>query len=232
MSADAQVGLGWTGRVMQVLQAAWTLVAVNLLFAAGVIVGLGVFGIMPASVAAASVLLGTSSGGTGSDGAGSDGTSTDNSTGTVRAFVREYRGAFVRANLAGIPFLIAAALLIADSLVLPNLAGPAAAALTALTTVLALLTLLAWIVTITLLVSYRDTPLAVLRYAVTLPLAAPLLGVGVLVVVIAFGVIAAIFPVVIPLVGASLPLAVAVRLVDHRLAAIDARHPASVDPVS
>ena len=48
-TSDAQVGLGWTGRVMQVLGAVWTLVLVNLLFIAGVVVGLVVAGIMPAA---------------------------------------------------------------------------------------------------------------------------------------------------------------------------------------
>jgi uncharacterized membrane protein YesL len=217
VSADAQMGLGWTGRVMQLLQGACTLVLVNLLFAAGVVVGLGIVGVMPASVAAATVLLPGKSGKSGESG----------ESGTVRRFVRAYRESFVRANLTGIPFLIAGVLLAADAAVLPRLGGPVAAALTALTTVVGLVVLLMFIVCVTLLVRYRDTPVAVLRYALTLPLTAPLTGAGVLLVLIAFAVIASVVPVVVPLVGASLPLALATRLIDRRLATIDARHPAS-----
>lgn len=213
MSADAQVGLGWTGRVMQVLQAVCTLVLVNLLFVAGVVAGLGILGLMPASVAAATVLL---------PGDASE-------TGTVRRFLRAYRESFVRANLTGGPLLLAGVLLAADALVLPQLDGPLAAVLTALTTAVALAVLLMWIVCATLLVRYRDTPVAVLRYAVTIPLTSPVTGAGVLVVLVAFVVIAGVFPVVVPLVGASLPLAIAVRLIDRRLATIDARDPQSAD---
>lgn len=209
MSADAQIGLGWTGRIMQMLQVVWTLVLVNLLFAGGVIVGLVVLGIMPAAVASATVLL---------RGGDED---------TVRTFIRAYRESFRRANLTGIPFLVAAVLLYTDFLVLPHLAGPASAALTALATVVGFVVLLAGTVTVTLLVRYRDTPLALLRYAVTVPLSSPLTAIGVLIVLGAFGVIAVIFPVVIPLVGISLPLAVSVRLIDHRLARVDPQHPAA-----
>lgn len=216
MSADAQVGLGWTGRIMQVLQAICTLVLVNLLFAAGVVVGLGVLGIMPASVAAMTVLL---------HGDGDD----DGGAGTVRRFVRAYRASFARANLTGIPFLIAAALLAADSVVLPRLDGPPAAVLTVLTSVTALAVLLMWIVCVTLLVRYRDAPLAVLRYALPLVFSTPLTGIGVLVVLVAFAVIAAVFPVVIPLVGASLPLAIVAHMIDRRLQAIDARDAETTD---
>jgi uncharacterized membrane protein YesL len=210
VSVEAQPGLGWTGRIMQMLQAVWTLVLVNLLFAGGVIVGLVVCGVMPAAVASATVLL---------RGSGDDG--------TVRAFIRAYRESFRRANLTGIPFLVAAALLCADFLVLPVLAGPASAALTALATVVAFLVVLTAIVSVTLLVRYRDTPLALLRYAVAVPLSSPMTAIGVMLALLAFGIIAAIFPVVIPLVGASLPLAVSVRLIDHRLAKNDPQHPAA-----
>lgn len=214
------MGLGWTGRVMQLLQGACTLVLVNLLFAAGVVVGLGIVGVMPASVAAATVLLPGKSGKSGESGESGE-------IGTARRFVRAYRESFVRANLTGIPFLIAGVLLAADAAVLPRLGGPVAAALTALTTVVGLVVLLTFIVCVTLLVRYRDTPAAVLRYALTLPLTAPLTGAGVLLVLIAFAVIASVVPVVVPLVGASLPLVLATHLIDHRLATIDARHPAS-----
>ncbi|WP_313356760.1 DUF624 domain-containing protein, partial [Microbacterium sp.] len=57
MSAETYAAAGWTGRVMQMLDAVWTLVLVNLLFIGGVLAGGVVAGVMPAGVAAASVLL-------------------------------------------------------------------------------------------------------------------------------------------------------------------------------
>jgi len=209
MSADAQLGLGWTGRVMQLLNAVWTLVLVNLLFIAGAIAGLVVLGVMPAATAAVSVLRHG-----GAERIERDG-------GVVRSFTLTYRAEFRRANLAGLPFLATALLLAADALVLPHLAGPAAAALTALTTIVALVALLALTVVITLLARYDDAPRALLRYAVAVPLSFPLTALGVLVVLTSLGVVAMIFPVVIPLVGVSLPLAVSARLIEHRLAKLD-----------
>lgn len=224
MSVDAQVGLGWTGRVMQVLQAVCTLVLVNLLFAAGVVAGLGVLGLMPASVAAATVLVRRD----GDDGDG-DGDGDGDETGTVRRFIRAYRASFVRSNLTGIPFLVAGVLLAADAVVLPQLVGPLAAVLTVLTAAVGLAVLLMWITCVALLVRYRDTPLALLRYALPFALSTPLTGAGVLTVLVTFAVIAGVFPVVVPLVGASLPLAIAVRLIDRRLAAIDDRDAETIE---
>jgi len=213
MSADVQPGLGWTGRVMQLLNAVWTLVLVNLLFLAGVLAGLVVLGVMPAATAAVSVLR---HGGE---------VHIERDGGVVRAFVLTYRAEFRRANLTGLPFLAAALLLTADALVLPHLVGPAAAALAALTTIVALVTLLAVTVVITLLARYDDPPRALLRYAVAVPLSFPLTALGGLVVLASFGVIAMIFPVVIPLIGASLPLAISARLIEHRLAKLDLPRP-------
>ncbi|MFJ4046190.1 DUF624 domain-containing protein [Microbacterium sp. NPDC089987] len=203
MSADAYPAAGWTGRVMQALNAVWTLVLVNLLFAGGVLAGLVVAGVMPAGVAAASVLL------PGGPSAGD---------GLVRAFARQYRASFRRASLTGIPFLIAGLLLAADAMVLSRLDGPAAAGLSALTAVVALVVIVALAVTVTLLTRHDDRPAAVLRAAVAVALAAPLTGLGVLLTLLATAVIAAVLPVTIPLVGVSLPLAIAVRLIDRRLA--------------
>lgn len=213
-NTDAQIGLGWTGRVMQVLGAVWTLVLVNVLFMVGALAGLVVAGILPSTAAAAAVLL-------------RDAESVEGEGGTIRLFVREYRRVFVRANLAGIPMLLAAVLFVADTLVLPHLGGPAAAVLTALTTVIGVAALVVGLIVATLLARYDDGPGALLRYAATIALASPLTALGVLITVGAVGVIALILPVVIPLVGVSLPLAIAVRLIDRRLAKLDSSHPAA-----
>lgn len=203
MSAQTYAAAGWTGRVMQMLDAVWTLVLVNLLFIGGVLAGGVVAGLMPAGVAAASVLL---PGGRRAD------------DGIVRAFVRHYRAAFRRANLTGIPFLIAGLLLAADAAALARLAGPAAAVLSGLTAIVALIVVVTLAVTLTLLARHGDRPSAVLRAAVAVALSAPATGLGVLIALLAMAVIAGVFPVTIPLVGISLPLAVAVRLIDRRLA--------------
>ncbi|MGC3986524.1 MAG: DUF624 domain-containing protein [Pseudorhodoferax sp.] len=212
MSAETYEGAGWTGRVMQALHVVGTLVLVNLLFVAGALAGLVVAGIMPAAVAAAVVLL----------------PGADSRDGVVRAFLRAYRAAFRRANLLGVPFLLAAVALAADAVVLPALGGPAAALLTGLTTVAGLTVLLAWTVTITLLA--RGERSASLRQAVVVVLASPLTGLGVLVALASFGAVAAIFPVVLPLLGVSLPLAMATHLVDRRLASFVPRDVVDVSP--
>lgn len=211
MSVDARIGLGWAGRVMQLLSAACTLVLVNILFIAGVLAGLVVLGVMPAAAATASVLL-------------RDRTGLERDGGAARSFLRVYRRSFVRANVVGVPFLVAAALLTVDALVLPALEGPAAAVLTALTASVALLVVGAGLVAVTLLERYDDRPALLLRYAVTVTLASPSTAAGVLAALIACGVICAVFPVLLPLIGVSLPLAICVRLIDRRLAQLDPQH--------
>ena len=211
MSVDARIGLGWTGRVMQLLSAACTLVLVNILFIAGVLAGLVVLGIMPAAAAAASVLL-------------RDRTGLEHDGGAARSFVRVYRRSFVRANVVGVPFLVAAALLTVDALVLPALEGPAAAVLTALTASVAVLIVGVVLVVVALLERYDDRPAALIRYAVTVTLASPITGAGVIIVLIACGAIFAVLSVLLPLVGVSLPLVICVRLIDRRLAQLDPQH--------
>lgn len=209
MTSEAVGGLGWTGRVMQLLHVATALIAVNLMFLAGVVLGLGVLGIMPASVAAAAVLrrddllAGTGEGG------------------LVRTFIATYRAEFVRANLTGIPFGIAAVLLAADAVLLPRLQGPASAVLLVLTAALAAGVAVSGVAVVALLARYQDRPVAVLRFALVLPVSFPAAGAAVFIVLAAWAVIASIVPVLLPLIGASLPLAAAVRLIDRRLHRIE-----------
>jgi uncharacterized membrane protein YesL len=205
MSAEALAGVGWTGRVMQILHVATALIAVNVMFLLGTLLGLGVLGLMPASVAASAVLrrgdllTGTAEGG------------------VVRTFWARYRAEFGRANLAGIPFGLAAALLAADAVVLPQLQGPVSAALLVFTAVVAAATLVSAITTIVLLSRYDDRPAAVLRFALLLPITAVPMTLGVLVVIVAWTAIVGVLPVLLPLVGVAIPLAIAVRLIDRRL---------------
>lgn len=205
MSAEALAGAGWTGRVMQILHVVTALIAVNLMFLAGTLLGLGILGVMPASVAAAAVLRRDDLlAGTADDG-------------LVRTFVATYRAEFVRANLTGIPFAIAGMLLAADAVLLPQLRGPASAVLLVLTGALALAVVASGTVAVVLLSRYQDPPRALLRYAVVLPLTFPTTAAAVLTVLAAWAVIGSIAPVVLPLVGAAVPLAAAVRLIGARL---------------
>ncbi len=209
MSADALAGVGWTGRVMQILHVVTSLIAVNAMFLLGTLLGLGLLGLMPASVAASAVLrrgdllTGTAEGG------------------VVRTFWARYRAEFARANRAGIPFGRAAALLAADAVVLPRLQGPVAAALLVPTGILAVGAVVIGITAIVLLSRYDDRPAAVLRFALLLPLTSVPMALGVLVVIVAWTAIVGTVPVLLPLVGVAVPLAIAVRLIDRRLDRID-----------
>lgn len=203
------VALGWTGRVMQWLRVITTLVLVNVLFLLGALAGLVILGTMPAAVAAASVLrrndllLGTAE------------------DGVLRSFWATYRAEFWRANRAGIPFWIVGVLLAADFMVLPQLTGPISAALLVFTGALLLAAVVTFATTIALLSRYDDGAAAVLRYALVLPPTSLAMSAGVLVAVVAWALTVSVLPVLLPLVGAAIPIAIVVRLIDVRLDRIE-----------
>jgi uncharacterized membrane protein YesL len=127
-------------------------------------------------------------------------------TGLVRRFATEYRARFWRANALGAPFAAVGAVLIADTLALPVLPDEVAAMLA-------------------IDVRYRDRILPTLRFAAGLPLASPLMAValvGTLAVIVA-SLLA--LPMLIPILGLSIPLFVGGWFVDHRLARLDSHHP-------
>lgn len=206
--ADDEV-LGWAGRLMQWLRVAMALVITNLMFLFGALAGLVLFGAMPAAVAATAVLrrndllLGTAE------------------TGLVCTFWRTYRAEFWRANRAGIPFWIAGALLAADLILLPQSAGPLSAALLVFTLALAVGFVLTLATTVTLLSRYDDGTVAVLRYAVVLPAASLPVSAALVVTLAAWAAIVMTLPVLLPLLGAAVPLVVIVRLMDARLDRIE-----------
>ncbi|WP_460796288.1 YesL family protein [Microbacterium sp. GXF0217] len=202
--------LGWTGRVMQWLRVVTALVLVNVLFLLGALAGLVLLGLMPASVAAAAVLrrndllLGTAE------------------EGLFRSFWATYRAEFWRANRAGIPFWIVGILLAADLAVLPQLAGPVSAVLLVFTGALVLAAVVTFAAAVVLLSRYDgDGVAAVLRYALVLPPTSLAMSAGVLVAIAAWVLIVSIVPVLLPLIGSSIPLAISVRLIDARLDRIE-----------
>lgn len=215
--------LGWAGRVMQWLGFASRLVLVNVLFVAGTLAGLVLFGLFPAAVAATTILARLRLGGAGDNSAG------ENSAGdhVVRDFIKVYRAQFRHTNRVGGIFWLAAVVLLLNVLTVlvpsgADLSSPVPAVLLVLAAVAGLGTLAAAAVAVSLCSRYRDSVNSVWRTAFALPLVSPLMGLSVLATLVAAVVIFAAMPVLVPLVGASLPLLLSGWVVDRRLAGLEA----------
>ena len=74
---------------------------------------------------------------------------------------------------------------------------------------------------------YRDSVTSTWRTAFVLPLVSPVMSLSLLVTLAAAVVAFSAMPVLVPLVGASLPLLLAGWLVDRRLAGLEQRSPAA-----
>ena len=210
--------LGWAGRVMQWLGFATRLVLVNVLFVAGALGGLLLFGLFPAAVAATTVLARLRLGDTGGDSAGGH---------VVRDFARVYRAQFWQANRVGSIFWLAGVVLFLNVLTLlaPSdavLLSPTHAVLLVLAAVAGLGTLAAAATAVALCSRYRDSVSSTWRTAFVLPLASPLMSLSLLATLAAAVVIFSALPVLVPLVGASLPLLLSGWLVGRRLAVLEA----------
>jgi uncharacterized membrane protein YesL len=194
------------------------LVLVNVLFVAGVLAGLVVLGVFPSAVAATAVL-----------GRLRGGTATDR---LVRDFITAYRFQFRHANRVGSIFWIGGAVLCLDFLALLGPAGtsipPAAhAVLLTLSTVAALGTTAAAATAVALCSRYRDTAAKTWRTALMLPLVSPAMSLSLLATLAAAAVVFSGMTVLVPLVGASVPLLISGWLVGKRLAGLV---PAAVSP--
>jgi uncharacterized membrane protein YesL len=215
------VPLGWAGRVMQWLAFATRLVLVNVLFVAGTLAGLMVFGLFPAAVAATTVLGRLRLGGTDADSQGGH---------VVRDFVTVYRSQFWHTNRVGSIFWLAGVVLYLNVLT----AGPATASagadgtllvhavLLVLAALAGLATLAAAATSVALCSRYRDSVTSVWRTALVLPLVSPLMSLSLLATLTAAVVVFSAVPVLVPLVGVSLPLLLSGWLVGRRLAAFEA----------
>ena len=207
--------IGWAGKAMQWLRFAIALVVINLLFVAGSIAGLLVLGVFPAATAAA-ILLGRLRAGQPSDR-------------LVRDFITAYRAQFWHLAVVAIPFWAAGVLIFLDLVAFQTaaLAGSAVSAvLLVLLVVVSVGTLLAAFSAITICTRYRDSARSIWRYAFVLPFVSPLMSVSLILAVGVFTLAVFQFGVLIPLVGASGVLFLAGWIIDHRLAALDATHPA------
>ena len=210
------VPLGWAGRVMQWLGFATRLVLVNVLFVAGTLAGLVLFGLFPAAVAATTVLGRLRLGDTDDD---------SRSGHVVRDFVTVYRSQFWHTNRMGSIFWLAGVVLCLNVL---TVIGPTAAAspvhavLLVLAAVAGLGTLAAAATAVALCSRYRDSVAGIWRTAFVLPLVSPLMTLSLLATWAAAVVVFSALPVLVPLVGASLPLLLSGWLVGRRLAVLEA----------
>lgn len=213
------VPLGWAGRVMQWLGFATRLVLVNVLFVAGTLAGLVLFGLFPAAVAATTVLGRLRLGDTDDD---------SQSGHVVRDFVRVYRSQFWHTNRVGSIFWLAGVVLYLNVLTAgTTAASPFHAVLLVLATVGGLGTLAAAATAVALCSRYRDSVTSVWRTAFVLPLVSPLMGLSLLATLTAAVVIFSALPMLVPLVGVSLPLLLSGWLVGRRLAALEAGAPSA-----
>jgi uncharacterized membrane protein YesL len=205
--------LGWAGRLMDWLRFSTRLVLVNLLFVIGALAGLVVFGVFPAAVAATTVLgrLRYASAG----------------DSVVRDFIAAYRFQFRHANLVGAAFWIAGVVLVLDFTVL---LGPAGTAMPpAVHAVLLTLSTLAAIGTaataVALCSRYRDTVARTWRTAFMLPLVSPVMSLSLLLTLAAAAVVFSGMTVLVPMVGASVPLLISGWLVGRRLTGMEPAGP-------
>ncbi|WP_150307224.1 YesL family protein [Planctomonas psychrotolerans] len=209
---------GWAGRLMLWLRFAMSLVVLNLLFIAGTLVGFVLLGAFPAAVATTTLLARLRAG--------------DPIDSIPREFVALYRGQFWHLNRVAVPFWLAGALLALDAGAFAILAADPATASSPMRAVLGGLFLAAAVVTVlaaasavTVCSRYRDTVRGTWRYALVLPLVSPAMSAALLVCLAATAIALMAFGVLVPLVGASLPLLLAGWIVDYRLAALDPTHP-------
>ncbi len=212
---------GWAGRVMGWLRALLNLVLVNLLFVAGTAAGLLVLGFFPAAVAAQHVLAGMRGGCRGQQ--------------VAREFAQEYLAQFRRANLVGAPFWGVGLLLFLDAgaLASGHLSGPGTAVLAALLPALGLYAVLVMLASVTIMAGRRDSAAAIWRYALALPLSSPGMSTMLVLAMAALALVLGQWTVLIPLVGASLPLFAAGWVIGHRLEALEAgtaKSPAATAP--
>ncbi|MDQ0635988.1 putative membrane protein YesL [Arthrobacter pascens] len=210
--------LGWAGRAMEWLAFATRLVLVNVLFGAGTLAGLVIFGMFPAAVAATTVLARLRTGAAGEH--------------LVRDFVTVYRSQFWHVNRVGSIFWLAGVVLFLNFLTVlvpagtPELSSPVPSVLLVIAALAGLGTMAAAATAVAVCSRYRDSVIRTWRTAFVLPLVSPVMTLSLLISLVAFAVIFSGIGVLVPLVGASVPLLLSGWLVGHRLAGLEAAEPA------
>jgi uncharacterized membrane protein YesL len=205
--------IGWAGRVMQWLQFAVRLVLINVLFIGGLCAGLVLFGLFPSAVAATTLLARLRAGAAGDH--------------LVRDFITVYRAQFLHANRVGSVFWLAAVVLFLNVLTAlsgaaaPGTASPVQAVLLVLAAAAGVGTVTAAATAVVICSRYRDTVYRTWRLAFVLPLVSPVMSISLLVTLVLAAVVFSGLNVLIPLIGASIPLLLSGWLVGSRLGALE-----------
>lgn len=194
---------GWAGRLMDWLRFVMQLVLVNLLFLAGTLAGLVVFGVFPSAVAATVLLARLRAG--------------DPGDRLISDFLTAYRAQFLHANKVGSLFLIAGLLALLNAAVLPVATAGLQVALSALAVVISGAVAVSAGTAVVVCSRYRDSVRRTWRYALVLPLASPVMTLIWLVSIAGIAILLTGVSALLPLVGASLPLLVSGIVIGHRL---------------
>jgi uncharacterized membrane protein YesL len=180
------------------------LVLLNLLFLAGTLAGLVVFGLFPSAVATTVLLARLRAGESGDQ--------------LIRDFVTAYRAQFVHANRVSSLFMFAGLLAVLNVGMLESAAAhPLQLGLSALAVVVSVALAVSAGAAVVICSRHRDTVRRTWRYALVLPLASPGMTLAWLVSMAGVAVLLSGVTALLPLVGASLPLLVSGILVGHRL---------------
>lgn len=197
---------GWTRTTMLWLGWAAQLVAVNLLSVVGVLLGLGVLGVLPATRAAAQVLAPLAHG--------------RPSSSVLRGFWDGYRTDFWRTNLLGLPFWAVGALTWVNLRVLRAAAAQGDATGTVLLVPVVVAATAAG-VSLAFLVTVgprrRDSVWATWRFVAVAPFVSPATSLCLVLSVGAFWTATLRWPVLVPLVGFSAPVFLGTWLAGRRL---------------
>jgi len=205
--------IGWAGRVMQWLQFGVRLVLINVLFIGGVCAGLVLFGLFPSAVAATILLARLRAGAAGDH--------------LVRDFITAYRAQFWHANRVGSVFWLAAVVLFLNALTALNgaaasgTASPVQAVLLVLSALVGIGTVTAAATAVAICSRYRDTVYRTWRLAFVLPMVSPVMSISLLVTLALSAVVFSGLNVLVPLVGASVPLLLSGWLVGNRLGTLE-----------
>jgi uncharacterized membrane protein YesL len=197
---------GWTGTTMLWLRWAAQLVAVNILCVVGVLLGLGVLGVLPATRAAAQVLAPLTRG--------------RPSTSLLPNFWDGYRTDFWRTNLLGLPFWAVGALTWVNLRVLRAAAvqGDATGTVLLVPIVVAATAAgvsLAFLAAVGL--RRRDSVWATWRFVAVAPFVSPATSLCLVLSVGSFWTATLRWPVLVPLVGVSAPIFLGTWLAGRRL---------------
>jgi uncharacterized membrane protein YesL len=200
---------GWAGRAMTWLRYATLLVGINLLVLLGTLAGGTLLGLFPALAAGGELLARLADG--------------DPPTTLWSSFWSAWRRGWRRLNLLGAPVWFVLVLLSLDASALRVLEGPAAAVLTGGLVVVGAYALVALAFLFPAARRYDTGALPTWRFVAAAPLVSPGTSVAVLVTLTAVALVLWTVPVLVPLIGTSLPLVTSGWIVDHRLDALDAR---------